>query len=241
MAHRAALTFDMDKDGDLDLFSVTNWLGSDDPATERNEVYRNEGNMTFTPINAGALYTAPAGQGATDTDFDGDGDIDIIAANRTGIVNILQNDGAGNFTLIPPSALGLSHQALDGISTGDVDNDGLLDLLLASDNEGHLYRNMGGSFAHLQSFSNTDGYMGSFADLDNDGDLDLVFSGDDVCYLNDGSGAFTAGPSIPVSGSKIRARWDSPISTMMAISISHSDASDRATGSFEMIFRRAIG
>jgi len=39
---RAALTFDMDTDGDLDLFTVTNWLGSDDPSTERNRVYRND-------------------------------------------------------------------------------------------------------------------------------------------------------------------------------------------------------
>ena len=42
--------------------------------------------------------------------------------------------------------------------------------------------------------------MGGFADLDNDGDLDLVFAGDDVSYLNDGTGAFSVGPSIPVGG-----------------------------------------
>jgi hypothetical protein len=42
--------------------------------------------------------------------------------------------------------------------------------------------------------------MGGFADLDNDGDVDLVFAGDDVCYLNDGKGAFSQGPEIPVRG-----------------------------------------
>ena len=41
--------------------------------------------------------------------------------------------------------------------------------------------------------------MGSFADLDNDGDLDLVFSGDYRSYLNDGSGTFGSGQSVPVS------------------------------------------
>jgi hypothetical protein len=41
--------------------------------------------------------------------------------------------------------------------------------------------------------------MGSFADLDNDGDLDLVFSEDFRSYINDGSGNFSFGQSLPVS------------------------------------------
>ena len=40
----------------------------------------------------------------------------------------------------------------------------------------------------------------SSADIGNDGDLDLVFAGDDVAYLNDGTGAFSAGRAIPVGG-----------------------------------------
>jgi len=198
---RAVLTFDMDNDGDLDLFCVTNAYGSKDPPDERNEVYRNDGNMKFAPINSGALFTAPCGQGATDSDYDGDGDVDVIAANRTGDVNILRNDGHGNFTRIPPASIGIRHRAGDGITMADVDNDGDLDMLLASDNVGHLYLHSGhGTFEFKQSFSNTDGYMGGFADLDNDGDVDLVFAGDDVCYLNGGRGHFTIGPPVPVSG-----------------------------------------
>lgn len=198
---RAVLAFDMDGDGDLDLFCVTNYQGSEDPPDERNEVYRNDGSMKFSSIDVGALVTAPCGQGAIDTDWDGDGDVDVIAANRTGDMNILRNDGAGNFTIVKPATIGIHHRARDGISTADVDNDGDLDLLLASDNVGHLYLNNGrGMFRFKQTFADTDGYMGGFADLDNDGDLDLVFAGDDVCYLNDGRGHFRAGPSIPVCG-----------------------------------------
>ncbi len=198
---RGVLTFDFDSDGDLDLFCVTNYQGSADPEGERNEVYRNDGNWQFHPIDGGDLATAPCGQGAIDTDFDGDGDIDIIAANRTGPVNVLRNNGRGIFRLVDPASIGIRHRAGDGITAGDVDGDGLLDLILASNDEGHLYKNQGdGRYMHAQSFSETDGYMGGLADIDNDTDLDLIFAGDDICYLNDGSGRFAPGPAIPVDG-----------------------------------------
>ncbi len=201
-ATRAFLSFDMDGDGDLDLFGVTNYQGSADPPNEWNEVYRNEGGFIFTAVTAGDLSTAPAGQGATDTDYDGDGDIDILAANRTGPVNILTNDGRGKFTLTDPRSIGIRQKALDGVTTADVDNDGDLDLLLTgSDGQGHLYFNDGKErFTHAQSFTKTCGYMGGFGDLDNDGDLDLYFAGDTRVFLNDGAGGFSSGPKVSLEG-----------------------------------------
>ena len=200
-ATRAFISFDMDRDGDLDLFGVSNYQGSADPPYERNEIYRNEGDFKFTSITTGDLYTAPAGQGAIDTDYDGDGNIDVLAANRTGPVNILTNDGNGNFTLTDPISIGIRHTAPDGITTADFDNDGDLDLLLTgSDGRGHLYTNDGGTFLHAQSFSGVAGYMGGFADLDNDGDLDLYFAGDTKVFLNDGTGCYAPGPAVPDVG-----------------------------------------
>ena len=197
---RSVIAFDLEGDGDLDLFGVTDYLGTDDLPDDRNQVYRNDGNLRFTAIDTGALFLARAGQGAIDTDFDGDGDVDVIAANRTGPVNLLRNEGQGFFTQVTTTSIGIAHNAGDGITTADIDNDGDLDMLLASDNEGHIYRNDGGTFSFVQSFATTDGYMGGFADLDNDGDVDLVFAGDEICYLNNGSGVFSAGPAIPVTG-----------------------------------------
>ena len=201
---RGVVAFDIEGDGDLDVFCVSNYLGSNDPPDEHNELYRNEGNFKFTNITTGAPYTAPAGQGVTATDFDGDGDIDIIAGNRTGPLNILQNDGQGNFKLIHPDSIGIFHQGLEGVTMGDVDNDGDLDMAFPGNPNGdigYLYLNNGnGTFTYNRSFLNIDGYMAGFADLDNDSDLDMVFAGDPVCYLNDGAGNFIEGPEIPVAG-----------------------------------------
>ena len=198
---RAVNCFDMDNDGDLDLYCITGYLGTSDPPNQYNEVYINEGDFRFKAVQVGDLYSCPAGQGAIDTDFDGDGDIDIIAANRTGDVNILRNDGKGHFNLVLPESIGIQHQAQDGITTADIDNDGDLDILLAMDNVGVLYVNLGNDrYRHTQSFYNVDGYMGGFADLDNDGDLDLVFAGNNTAYLNDGKGYFSDGPELPVEG-----------------------------------------
>lgn len=198
---RAVVAFDMDGDGDLDIFCVTNYLGSEDPPGERNEVYRNDGGLRFTSINSGALFEAPAGQGAIDTDYNNDGRIDIITANRTGPVNVLRNDGNGQFTYISGRTIGIDAISSDGITTADIDNDGDLDLLVVRDDEGWLYLNLGnGTFQLKQIFRNVDGYMGGFADLDNDGDLDLVFAGDNLWYENDGTGRFRAGGTVPIGG-----------------------------------------
>ena len=204
-ATRGMVTFDMDRDGDLDIFAVSGYLGSADPSGERNELYRNDGDLQFTAITSGAAYDAEAGQGATDSDYDGDGDIDLIASNRTGRLVMLRND-AGLFTQIIAAEIGIDRDAASGITMADIDTDGDQDMLLvdlnsSSERVAHLFRNNGnGTFTRVRAFSSIEGYMGGFADLDNDQDLDLVFAGDDVSYLNDGTGAFTPGPTIPITG-----------------------------------------
>ena len=203
---RGVALFDMDRDGDLDIFAVSGWLGSGDPANERNELYRNDGGLNFSPIANGAAYTAPAGQGVTDADFDGDGDVDLVAGNRDGDLVVLRNGGRGDFTLLEPGSIGILHRAYSGVTMADIDSDGDLDMLLvgldrSGETVGHLYRNLGaGMFGHVFDFRDIDGFMGGFADLDNDRDLDLVFAGDDLVYLNDGSGWFSPGPPVPVDG-----------------------------------------
>lgn len=203
---RGVALFDMDRDGDLDIFTVSGWRGSGDPPQQRNELYRNDGGFDFAAITSGAAHAAPAGQGVTDTDFDGDGDVDLLAANRDGALVVLRNDGRGGFTLVDPATIGILHRAYSGVTMADIDNDADPDMLLvgldgADETIGHLYRNLGaGLFDHLSDFADIDGYMGGFADLDNDSDVDLVFAGDDLVYLNDGGGDFSPGPRVPTAG-----------------------------------------
>jgi len=203
MKTRATLALDMDNNGYLDIFTVTGYQGTSDPAAEDNEIYMNYGSWTFSAVTSGVLYNAPVGQGATDTDYDGDGDIDIISANRTGALNILRNNGTGTFTQITATSIGINHRAEDGITMGDVDNDGDLDMVLVSadPSEAYLYYNKGdGTFEYNSEWwVDVNGYMGGFADLDNDGDLDLIFAGDTKYLLNDGLGDLNEDPSYTIN------------------------------------------
>ena len=211
---RSILAFDMERDGDLDIFAVNGDQGSDEPLNDENEFYRNDGGFSFTRITTGAAVTAPAGQGAIDTDYDGDGDIDLLACNRNGDINILRNDG-GVFTAISPAAAGIYnvpppppgvyHRAYSGISTGDLDHDGDLDLVFieqslvtTAQRVAHVYHNVGGGvFSYRQRIDGFSGLTAGLADLDNDTDLDLVLPGLPNVLLNDGSGTFVLGPPFP--------------------------------------------
>jgi len=213
---RGITAFDMDADGDLDLFGVS---GNQFP--EANVAYLNDGAFGFSvPANDGALRTAVAMQGVIATDYDGDGDIDVLAGNRGGEFAILNNDGTNDFSLlgtgvftnISPASRGITDSAGDGITTADIDNDGDLDLLLVSDGTANIWRRVktaaeealdpSSTYVLSQSFGSSgsvEGYMGGFADLDNDGWQDLVFAGDERVFMNDGSGNFSSGQSVPVS------------------------------------------
>jgi hypothetical protein len=195
---RGVAAFDMDLDGDLDIVAINGAFGSGDPAAERNEIYINNGNSTFTTNDLEPVFSAPAGQGITVADYDNDGDIDIFAANRNGDVIILRNLAGSGFQLVAPANIGITHIAGDGISFADIDNDGDLDVLL----DDQLYTSNGnGTFTFrilLAGPGSPAPYMGGFADLDNDGDMDIVFPGASFVYLNNGTGTFSASSTFSI-------------------------------------------
>ena len=202
---RGVTAFDFNNNGLLDIAFISGWRGSGDPPGEKNEIYINKGNFGFIKLNLSEMENATAGQGVIATDFNGDGNIDLLSCNLEGDMVILRNDGNNQFSLINPAELGIMHRAYSGITTGDLNNDGYLDMILVHSpgggqfSEAYLYMNRENKrFIHTQTFTSVDGYMAGFADMDMDTYLDIIFDGHPFVYLNNGDGTFRRGPAIPI-------------------------------------------
>ncbi|MBA3343650.1 MAG: VCBS repeat-containing protein, partial [Gemmatimonadaceae bacterium] len=198
---RKALFVDLDHDGDLDLFLVANG---------QRIVYRNNLDGTFTDATAGFGLAGGAARDAVFGDFDGDGRIDVFVTNEQGSDALLHNGGAQRFSDVTAMS-GLATSGGSGATAaGDYDNDGFLDLFVASviGAEPTLWLNKGNgafsrdrrSIAAVQALRATAGLAATFVDYDNDGWLDLVVVGTPIergkgspsvfLFRNDGTGRF---------------------------------------------------
>ncbi|MFO0981691.1 MAG: CRTAC1 family protein [Planctomycetota bacterium] len=143
--------------------------------------------ITFVHHHGGTgqkLFPETMGAGCAFLDYDGDDDLDIYLVNGPGAPAALyQNDGHGKFQDVTRAA-GLGKPCFGmGCCAADVDNDGGLDLFLASYGSKTLYRNAGGGrFADVTAaagFGDDSRWATSaaFGDYDNDGYVDLY-----VCH-----------------------------------------------------------
>jgi hypothetical protein len=151
---------DVNGDGRMDLL-VTNL------DYETNELYLNNGDLTFTDATFAAGLGAPGyldvGFGVDLLDFDNDGDKDMLIVNGHILDNVeqfreqltyaqpralLANDGAGRFREVGPS-LGeafVRPAVGRGLAVGDYDDDGDLDFFVVNCNSrAQLFRNDGGN------------------------------------------------------------------------------------------------
>ena len=141
-------------------------------------------------------------------DLDNDGDLDVAAAHPTLDESVYLNSGTGGFFSTVSSFNGGSDSA--AVALGDLDGDGDLDVVIANGSGGAetVWINGGSAnfTAHPTSASFGAGASSDIAlgDLDRDGDLDaLVANGAgeaETVWLNDGTGAFTAHPTLPSFG-----------------------------------------
>jgi hypothetical protein len=155
-------------------------------------LYRNNGDGTFTDISKQAKVDDPNGfygLGVMWTDFDDDGWPDILVANDATPNYAYRNNRDGTFTemgLMTGWAVDENgvEQGSMGISIGDYDRDGRLDLVVTNFAEQYntIYRkNADGSFADVSRATKTAdvslpyvGWGAKFFDYDNDGWLDLL-------------------------------------------------------------------
>lgn len=183
---------DMDKDGDMDVISSSYADGEID-------WYENNGAESFTEhtITSKAFYA----ECIDVKDMDGDGDMDVISTSygfnyTSGDIIWYENNGSQTFT---PHIVTSSLQDAKSVFAADVNNDGNMDLLTASngDNEINWFENDGtGNFTQQNITVSASGAECVYAtDMDNDQDLDVLSASsmDNTIawYENNGSGSFT--------------------------------------------------
>ncbi|MCW5969582.1 MAG: CRTAC1 family protein [Blastocatellales bacterium] len=157
-----------------------------------DSLYRNNGDGTFTDVSKAAGVDDPSGYyglGPIWTDFDDDGWPDLLVANDATPNYAYRNNHDGTFTemgLVLGWAVDESgtEQGSMGVSVGDYDRDGLLDLVVTnfSDQYNTLYRKTkDGGYIDVSRASKTAdvsmpyvGWGTKFFDYDNDGWLDLL-------------------------------------------------------------------
>lgn len=198
----AASWGDMDNDGDLDLY-VCNSDGD-----RRNNLYRNNGDGSFTRITTGAAVTETYySRNADWIDINNDGKPDLFVTNEGNQhENVYYGNGDGTFTKAVLAPLTTSAGNTTSSSWEDVDNDGDFDLLIVNynDQNNKLFLNNGnGTFTEsVQESLVSDGgdsFGSVMGDIDNDGDVDIYITNafssagrvKNFLYINDGNGNFT--------------------------------------------------
>jgi len=165
---------DLDGDGDIDYFGKRQGFGY--------IVQLNDGSGNFSPGWQMEDVQATIG-GIALGDFDVDGDLDALVTNgfrQTGSFpsRLFWNDGNGQYT---DSEQLLNESMGAELATGDLDNDGDLDVFVANmdrPNEVWLYENGGFVDSGLRLGKNTDmSGKAALGDLDGDGDLDVIVGG----------------------------------------------------------------
>ncbi|RKR07063.1 VCBS repeat protein [Maribacter vaceletii] len=190
---------DVNDDGWVDIFMRKR---------DENDFFLNQGGTFTNGANLGQANNSNKGANGL-WDLDNDGDLDAVWTEN-GLTQIFRNDGPGVWTplgavtfpgLPQPSNTnaGNSSNDIDGLTAGDVDNDGDIDILFIGDGAGnasnrrsYLFINQlnsptpapgvigsgaAMSFTLDAEFFNTrDGEGATMIDIDDDGDLDIYMN-----------------------------------------------------------------
>ena len=155
----------------------------------------------FTRILSGPVVSGVNSTILAWGDFNNDGFQDLFVSTRTGPSLLYSNNGDGTFSQILAGPIATDSGNCFGVTWGDYDNDGFLDLFVGVNSNGNdwLYHNNGhGGFSKVTTGAivNSGGNANntSWADYDNDGFLDLFVANsdqNDFLYHNNRDGTFT--------------------------------------------------
>lgn len=196
---------DYDNDGNLDLFVVSD---NSRGFPSQNELFRNNGDGTFTKMTAASVGAIVPGGGNSDGpawgDYDRDGFLDLFVATFDTDL-MFHNNGDGSYSNVTSNiGIPLSNQGGYRAMWGDYDNDSWPDLLVqvsdptVTPGASVAYHALGGGlFTNFVSglqrnYQNAGSSV--WADYDNDGYPDMVvprFGGlPNLVYHNNGDGSF---------------------------------------------------
>jgi enediyne biosynthesis protein E4 len=125
---------DYDRDGLLDVYIATNMLANEsNSGGRRGYMFHNQGNGTFLNVTDKAGITLHTrSHSATWWDYDNDGWPDLYVAYDYGVPDSLyHNNRDGTFTDVSGSVLPHTAFSSMGSDYGDVNNDGLIDFIVA--------------------------------------------------------------------------------------------------------------
>lgn len=168
--------FDYDNDGDIDIYLVQSGPlpGLSDDQTFGNQLYRNNGDGTFTDVTMEAgVGDRSYGMGCAFGDYDNDGWVDIFVTNF-GPNRLYHNEGNGRFTDRTAAAnLGDPGWGTSA-AFADYDGDGDLDLYLVNYGEMTMENNVRCGPADFSQYCGPQAYEGT----------------PDILYRNEGNGIF---------------------------------------------------
>ncbi len=163
---------------------------------QRVVALQNNGTGTFIDVTATSLVSTPSAKATSVNagDLDGDGDDELLWASSMNprSVWVLVNDGAGHLTSLSSPSFDL--MGYTGISLGDIDGDGDLDVLepeglrLLVHSSGFVFRDE--STARLPVQKSSYYRTATMVDIDADTDLDILTGYPGEIFLNDGSGHY---------------------------------------------------
>lgn len=190
---------DFNNNGLLDILIA----GEPEEGAVFTRIYLNNGDFTFTDLEAGLIGLSHCGVAAGD--LNNNGWTDFVITGRLGsfdyVAYIYMNNGDGTFSQSAQTLIGLRYSS---VSLGDYNNNGYLDILMnGSDNIEDkftvIYRNNGdGTFTDINA-----GIIGTrqgsvaWGDFNNNGLLDFLVTGEieggwtTKLYLQTGTDTFT--------------------------------------------------